>query len=155
MQAVTDALRLLANVVMAWTTAQMPNSLERWANRWHIIPVELIGRIASTRLEGINLRGVFRFPIERYAALTPAVTNGGPKQALWAEIDLLTTPLRHASTTKQNMVFNPLLTRIPRRHYWGCVASLIAPKTTPRCRPFLKPKTKRPPWGGLFNNRSA
>jgi hypothetical protein len=77
MQAVTDALRLLANVVMAWTTAQMPNSLERWANRWHIVPVELIGRIASTRLKGINLRCAFRFPIERYAALTPAVTIGG------------------------------------------------------------------------------
>jgi hypothetical protein len=30
-------------------------------------PAELIGRIAPTRLEGINLRGVFRFPIERYA----------------------------------------------------------------------------------------
>ena len=28
---------------------------------------ELIGRIAPTRLDGINLRGVFRFPIERYA----------------------------------------------------------------------------------------
>jgi hypothetical protein len=28
---------------------------------------ELIGRIAPTRLAGINLRGVFRFPVERYA----------------------------------------------------------------------------------------
>jgi hypothetical protein len=27
----------------------------------------LIGNIAPTRLEGINLRGVFRFPLERYA----------------------------------------------------------------------------------------
>jgi hypothetical protein len=32
-----------------------------------LIPPELIGRIAPTRIEGINLRGVFRFPIERYA----------------------------------------------------------------------------------------
>jgi hypothetical protein len=32
-----------------------------------VIPSELIGRIAPTRLEGINLRGIFRFPIERYA----------------------------------------------------------------------------------------
>ncbi|HEX7498966.1 MAG TPA: hypothetical protein VF524_01545 [Polyangia bacterium] len=31
------------------------------------VPPELIGRIAPTRLEGINLRGVFRFPVERYA----------------------------------------------------------------------------------------
>jgi hypothetical protein len=32
-----------------------------------VIPPELIGRIAPTRTEGINLRGVFRFPVERYA----------------------------------------------------------------------------------------
>jgi hypothetical protein len=31
------------------------------------VPLELIGRIASTRTEGINLRGVFSFPIEQYA----------------------------------------------------------------------------------------
>lgn len=30
-------------------------------------PHELIGHIAPTRLEGINLRGAFRFPLERYA----------------------------------------------------------------------------------------
>jgi hypothetical protein len=31
------------------------------------VPPELIGRIAPTRTEGINLRGVFSFPIEQYA----------------------------------------------------------------------------------------
>jgi len=68
MQAVADALSLLANLVMAWNTAQMQAVLDRWANRRQIVPPELIGRIAPTRLEGINLRGVFRFPVERYAA---------------------------------------------------------------------------------------
>lgn len=67
MQAVADALSLLANVVMAWNTAQMQAVLDRWANRRQIVPPELTGRIAPTRLEGINLRGVFRFPLERYA----------------------------------------------------------------------------------------
>ena len=67
MQAVADALSLLANIVMARNTAQMQAVLDRWANRRQVIPPELIGRIAPTRLEGINLRGVFRFPIERYA----------------------------------------------------------------------------------------
>jgi len=67
MQAVADALSLLANIVMAWNTSQMQFVLDRWANRRQIIPPELIGKIAPTRLEGINLRGVFRFPIERYA----------------------------------------------------------------------------------------
>ena len=68
MQAVADALSLLANIVMAWNTMQMQSVLDRWANRRQVIPAELIGRIAPTRLEGINLRGVFRFPVERYAA---------------------------------------------------------------------------------------
>ena len=49
-------------------TAQMQAVLDRWAHRRQFIPPELNGRIAPTRLEGINLHGVFRFPIERYAA---------------------------------------------------------------------------------------
>ena len=62
-----DALSLLANIVMAWNTVQMQGVLDRWANRRQIVPPELIGRIAPPRPEGINLRGVFRFPVERYA----------------------------------------------------------------------------------------
>lgn len=39
-----------------------------WAQRrGGVVPPELIGRIAPTRTEGINLRGVFWFPVERYA----------------------------------------------------------------------------------------
>ena len=75
MQAVADALSLLANIVMAWNTTQMQAVLNRWANRRQVIPPELIGRISPTRLEGINLRGVFRFPIEHYAdQLLPSQT---------------------------------------------------------------------------------
>jgi hypothetical protein len=75
MQAVADALSLLANIVMAWNTAQRQTVLDRWKNRRLAIPPELIGRIAPTRIEGINLRGVFRFPIERFAGqILPSVT---------------------------------------------------------------------------------
>ena len=67
MQAVADALSLLANIVMAWNTAQMQQVLDHWAQRrGGAVPSELIGRIAPTRTEGINLRGIFRFPVERY-----------------------------------------------------------------------------------------
>ncbi len=75
MQAVADALSLLVNVVMAWNTAEMQAVLDRWANRRQIVPPELLGRIAPTRLEGINLCCVFRFPVERYAGqLMPSQT---------------------------------------------------------------------------------
>ena len=68
MQAVADALSLLANIVMAWNTAQMQKVLDHWAQRrGGTVPPELIGRVAPTRTEGINPRGVFRFPLERYA----------------------------------------------------------------------------------------
>lgn len=65
MQAVADALSLMANIVMAWNTSQMQAVLDRWSNRRQVIPPELIGKIAPTRLESINLRGVFRFPVDR------------------------------------------------------------------------------------------
>lgn len=67
MQAVADALSLLANIVMAWNTAQIQAILDRWANRRQRVAPELLRRIAPTRIEGINLRGVFRFPVERFA----------------------------------------------------------------------------------------
>ena len=68
MQAVADALSLLANTVMAWNTMQMQAIVNRWANRRQIIEADIMARIAPTRLSGINLRGVFRFPLERCAA---------------------------------------------------------------------------------------
>ena len=41
------------------------------------VPPELIGRIAPTRTEGINVRGVFRFPVEAYAE---QVLPSGPRK---------------------------------------------------------------------------
>ena len=82
MQAVADALSLLANIVMAWNTAQMQAVLDRWSNRRQIVPPALTGRIAPTRLGGINLRGVFRFPVERYAAqLLPSQTAAKTRES--------------------------------------------------------------------------
>ena len=79
MQAVADGLSLLANTVMAWNTMQMQAVLNRWANRRQVVEADIMAKIAPTRLSGINLRGVFRFPVERYAAellpsLVPAIT---------------------------------------------------------------------------------
>ena len=77
MQAVADALSLLANIVMAWNTAQMQAVIDRWnTRRRQQIPPALIGKIAPTRIEGINLRGVFRFPIDRFAGqLLPSLQS--------------------------------------------------------------------------------
>jgi len=62
MQAGADALSLLAN------TARIQQVLDQWEQRrGGAIPPQLIDHIAPTRTEGINLRGLFRFSVERYA----------------------------------------------------------------------------------------
>jgi hypothetical protein len=87
MQAVADALSLLANIVMAWNTAQMQKVLDHWAqSRGGAVPPELIGRIAPTRTEGINLRGVFRFrssatPTKSYRLRLPRKRQRGTVKA--------------------------------------------------------------------------
>ncbi len=64
-----DALSLLANLVMAWNTMKMQSVLDRWnTRRSTTVPPGLIEHIAPTRTAGINLRGVFTFPIEQYQA---------------------------------------------------------------------------------------
>jgi hypothetical protein len=72
---------LLANTVMAWNTAQMQAASDRWANRRQVIPAELIGRFAPTRLEDINLRGIFR-PYPPNATLQNYSVNSEPCWAM-------------------------------------------------------------------------
>ena len=62
---------------MAWNTAKMQAIVDRWAlRRCGAVPPALTGRIAPTRAEGINRRGIFRFPIEQYAHdLLPSSTT--------------------------------------------------------------------------------
>jgi hypothetical protein len=68
----------LINIVASGETAQMQKALDDWAQRrGGAVPPELIGRVAPTRTEGIDLRGVFRFPVERYAdQILPSVGAG-------------------------------------------------------------------------------
>src|SRR3546814_4349493 len=58
MQAVADALSLMANIVMAWNTSQMQAVLDRWSTRRPVIPPELTGKIATTKLETQTYRRV-------------------------------------------------------------------------------------------------
>lgn len=46
-----DALSLLANIVMAWNTAQMQAVLDRWANHRQIVPQELTGGSRTFRAD--------------------------------------------------------------------------------------------------------
>ena len=67
--AVSSALTLLTNAVMAWNTQHMQRSLET-IERLGEMPVlaEHVRRIAPTALDGINLRGTFDFPVAQYVS---------------------------------------------------------------------------------------
>ncbi|KVE40067.1 transposase [Burkholderia sp. BDU5] len=81
LMAVSSALTLLTNAVMAWNTMHMQRALEN-IERLGQMPVrpEYMRGIAPTRLEGINLRGTFDFPVADYAhRLMPSlVVSPGP-----------------------------------------------------------------------------
>ena len=50
--------------------------IQAWLIRHQFIAPELTEKTTPTPLEGTSLRGVFRFPTERYAVFTNSVTSG-------------------------------------------------------------------------------
>ncbi|EHP43488.1 Tn21-like transposase [Cupriavidus basilensis OR16] len=78
--AVSSALTLLSNAVMAWNTLHMQRALDAIeAIGGEAMRTEDLRQIAPTRLEGINLRGTFDFPIARYAhRLLPSAATPDP-----------------------------------------------------------------------------
>ncbi|WP_162071090.1 Tn3 family transposase [Burkholderia sp. THE68] len=83
LSAVSSALTLLANILMAWNTTHMQHALEALQASGGESPgAEQLRRIAPTHLEGINLRGTFIFPVGRYASrLLPSLTQGAATRA--------------------------------------------------------------------------
>ena len=110
MQAVADALSLLANIVMAWNTAQMQAVLDRWAHRRQIVPPELIGRIAPTRLGASTCEGSSASP----SSATPDSScrhKRQPKQVPVAEIDQASVRSAALSEDQQKAIRRQALTR--------------------------------------------
>jgi hypothetical protein len=74
---------------MAWNTMKMQSVLDRWnARRSTAVPPGLIGRIAPTRTEGINLQGVFTFPIGQYQAQLPPSLPAAKSRAFGGQMAL-------------------------------------------------------------------
>nr|WP_311767774.1 Tn3 family transposase [Burkholderia sp. Bp8963] len=72
LMAVSSALSLLTNAVLAWNTVHMQRAVERIEvlGQRPVRP-EYLRRIAPTNLEGINLRGTFDFPVADFARADP------------------------------------------------------------------------------------
>ncbi|WP_232442577.1 Tn3 family transposase, partial [Burkholderia ubonensis] len=78
--AVSSALSLLTNTVLAWNTTHMQRAVDRIEalGQTPVLP-EYLRRIAPTYLEGINLRGTFDFPVADFAhRLMPSVAIRAP-----------------------------------------------------------------------------
>lgn len=68
MAAVSSSLTLLTNAVMAWNTKYMQRAADAMeALSGEKLRAEDVRRCAPTRIEGINLRGTFDFPLAQYA----------------------------------------------------------------------------------------
>jgi TnpA family transposase len=65
--AVSSALSLLSNSVMAWNASHMQTAWEGIKEAGGEPGTEDLRRIAPTNIEGINLRGTFDFPVEKFA----------------------------------------------------------------------------------------
>ncbi len=65
--AVSSALSLMCNAVMAWNAKHMQAGLERIQANGQEPPVLDLRRIAPTEIEGVNLRGTFEFNLEKFA----------------------------------------------------------------------------------------
>lgn len=63
--AISGALTLLTNIVMAWNTAAMEEVVDREGN--DRFPIEHLAHIAPVAFRHINMHGKLHFPIERYS----------------------------------------------------------------------------------------
>jgi hypothetical protein len=65
--AVSSALSLMCNAVMAWNAKHMQIGLERILATGQVPPALDMRGISPTEIEGINLRGTFEFHLDQFA----------------------------------------------------------------------------------------
>ena len=66
--AVSGAVTLLSNLVVAWSTKHMQQALGRLAARGQAIPEEMVKHFSPVRFGNINLGGMLEFDVERHMA---------------------------------------------------------------------------------------
>jgi len=66
--AVSGAVTLLSNLVVAWSTKHMQLSLDRLAARGQAVPEEMARHFSPVRFGNINLGGILDFDVERHLA---------------------------------------------------------------------------------------
>ena len=65
--AISGALTLLANIVMAWMTQHIQRVLDAWQHAGtRRVEGDQLRHMAPVHMQGINLRGVLQLPLARY-----------------------------------------------------------------------------------------
>jgi TnpA family transposase len=67
LSAISGSLTLLSNITMAWMTHHMQRVLDRWKREdGRSVERDILRHIGPARFEGVNFRGKFDFPVNRY-----------------------------------------------------------------------------------------
>ncbi|MFZ6682218.1 Tn3 family transposase [Undibacterium sp. Tian12W] len=81
MIAISGSHALLTNLVIAWNTARMQDTIVKWRKSGRSIEDTWLQRMGPGHFSHINFRGTFRFSVERYAdALLQATTRSAKRR---------------------------------------------------------------------------
>jgi TnpA family transposase len=67
MIAISGALTLLTNLVIAWNTHRMQETIDRWRKKEQVIDDDWLRRMGPAHFAHVNFRGTLSFPLDRYA----------------------------------------------------------------------------------------
>lgn len=86
--AVSSALSLMCNAVMAWNAKHMQIGLERILELGQEPPPLDLRRIAPTEIERINLRGTFEFNLDQFAERIMPSSASAPDESLLRHVNI-------------------------------------------------------------------
>lgn len=69
MIAISGSHTLLTNLVLAWNTHRMQNTVEQWRNSGQKIEDSWLARMGPAHFAHVNFRGTFKFGVSRYAQM--------------------------------------------------------------------------------------
>ncbi|MGH8631194.1 MAG: Tn3 family transposase, partial [Burkholderiales bacterium] len=69
MIAISGSHTLLTNLVLAWNTHRMQETVERWRSSGQKIEDAWLARMGPAHFAHVNFRGTFRFGVAKYAEM--------------------------------------------------------------------------------------
>jgi len=75
--AISGALTFLSNLVIGWQASRIQDAVASLEKKGVVLSKEILRHISPVRYAGVNFRGTFRFPIDRYRQLL--IIDGVPR----------------------------------------------------------------------------